>query len=404
MLALEFFFWLSLALVAYVYFGYPAGIWLCAVFSENQRPAQGNSQLPSVTVLIPAYNEEKWIARKIENTLAIDYPRDRFQVLVACDGCSDQTSKIVRQFVSRGVDVDDHGERCGKTATLNRVVPRVRGDIVLLTDANALLQPDALQLLIPHFCDPRVGCVTGQRVCLPTESSASAGEGLYWRYEATIKTAESQLGSCLGGVGQVMAFRRSLFTPIPVIGDDFYIPMNMLITTGARVAFEPRCKAMIPSASSLKLELERKIRSHVSLLRDLPYLRSGLNPLHSKIWWRFLSHHILRLFVPYALLACLVSSVILWRVGPSFKIIALIQGAFYLAALAGYIFESAGKRVRMFYVPFYFLFANSGVLLAWVRWMRGKHQYAWQRTERILPRTDAVTVAKPMVDSNSRLA
>ena len=126
---------------------------------------------------------------------------------------------------------------------------------------------------MPHFEDPGVGCVTGERACLDTASSASEGEGLYWRYEAWIKNSESKLGSCLGSNGQVLAVRKGLFPHIPVIGDDFYIPMKILISTGAQVRFEPRAKASIPAAANLALELERKVRSHVSLLRNLPYLR-----------------------------------------------------------------------------------------------------------------------------------
>lgn len=411
LLTFEFLFWLGLLLILHVYFGYPAGIWLRAKLQRHETGAKnyGSDELPSVTVLIPAYNEEKWIAKKIENSLALVYPHDRFQILIACNGCSDQTAEIVQRFAGAGVDVDNFAERCGKTATLNRVVPTARGDIILLTDANALLQPDALQVLVPYFSDSGVGCVTGERVCLPTQSSASAGEGLYWRYEAAIKTAESNLGSCLGGVGQVMAFRKSLFPPIPVIGDDFYIPMKILISTGSRIIFEPRAKAMIPAASSLSLELERKIRSHVSLLRDIPYLKSGLNPLRSPIWWRFLSHHILRLFVPFALIALLPLSLLLWQTGTIFQVSAVALISFYAAALAGYLFQQRHRRIQALYVPFYFLFANWAVFLAWVRWARREHQYAWQRTERILPSIEMtankkMSDGKPMPSSDSQLA
>jgi hypothetical protein len=248
-----------------------------------------------------------------------------------------------------------------------------------------LLAQETVRLLVRHFQDPSVGCVTGERVCLPTESSASEGEGLYWRYEAWIKTSESKLGSCLGSNGQVLAARKALFPHIPAIGDDFYVPMKILISSGAQVRFEPRAKAFIPAAATLGLELERKIRSHISLLRDLPYLKAGLNPVRSRIWWRFLSHHVLRLFVPFALLMALFSSAFLWRAAEFYRAIAVGQCAFYVAAATGYFCARSGLRLRIVYIPFYFVFANLGVLLAWVRWARGKHQYAWQRTERIMP-------------------
>ena len=387
MILFQILFWVSALLVLHVYMGYPFGIYVRSKLhraGSSPKETTGGG-LPTVTVLIPAHNEERWMARKIENTLALDYPSDRLQILVASDGCTDKTVDIAGRYRGRGVEVNHLAKRSGKTATLNRVVPDARGDIILLTDCNALLPPETVQLLVPHFQDPCVGCVTGERVCVPTGSSASEGEGLYWRYEAWIKNSESNVGSCLGSNGQVLAVRKALFPQIPVIGDDFYVPMKILISTGAQVQFEPRAKALIPAAASLGLELERKVRSHVSLFRDLPYLKEGLYPWRSRIWWGFLSHHVLRLFVPYALLMALLSSAFLWRAAALYRAITIGQCAFYIAAATGYACGRWGLRLRIVYIPFYFVFANLGVLLAWVRWARGKHQYAWQRTERMMP-------------------
>ncbi len=247
-------FWFSVLLVVHTYVAYPLGICLRARFRRNRETSNGFSEdeLPPVTVLIPAHNEGKWIARKIENTLALDYPRHRMQILVASDGCTDDTASIAARYAGQGVEVNHHATRCGKTATLNRVVPAACGDIILLTDCNALLPQDALRLLVPYFKDSSVGSVSGEKVCVETGSFATAGEGLYWRYESAIKTAESRLGSALGGTGQVMAVRRSLFPEIPVIGDDFYVPMKILLSSGGRSLFEPRARAAIPAAANLR--------------------------------------------------------------------------------------------------------------------------------------------------------
>lgn len=377
----------SLAVMLYVYVGYPVAIYLLARRKRRKfrREEPEPTEWPFLTVLIPAHNEERWIRRKIENALELDYPRDRMQILIASDGCTDGTIAIAAEFASHGVEVNHVPERKGKTATLNRAVPTARGEIVLLTDANALLEKDAAKFLVKYFSDPKVACVTGERVCLPTESSASEGEGLYWRYEAWIKHSESEVYSCLGSHGQIVAVRRELFPPIPVIGDDFYVPMKILISTGKRIVFEPRAIARMPASKTVGLELERKVRSHVSLLRDLPLLKSGLNPRRSRIWWMFLSHHVLRLFVPFAMMAAFLSSVFLLRDSTAFGFLFLAQGVFYLAALAGFLLQRTGVRLKPFYVPFYFCFANVGILLAWIRWARRKHQYAWVRTERVLP-------------------
>lgn len=391
MLGREICFWLSVFLIVHVYVGYPLGIYFRAKCrtrrntNHNEHGASATARVPFLTVLIPAYNEEHWIARKIENALELDYPRDHLQIIVACDGCTDTTVAIARQYSERGVGIYDFQPRSGKTATLNRAIPIARGEIILLTDANALLAPDVPSLLVEQFRDPAVGCVTGQRVCLPTAGAASKGEGLYWRYEAWIKSSESILGSCLGSHGQAMAFRKSLFREIPVIGDDFFIPMSMLITGAAQVRFESRAMALIPAAANLHLECERKVRSHVSLLCDLPYLRAGLNPFTSPIWWRFLSHHVLRLLVPFAMATAFVLGLSLWNANLVYRTLVVVQCVFYAAATIGACSQKVGVRPTLFYAPFYFVFANLAVVLAWVRWARRKHQFAWQRTERIPP-------------------
>jgi cellulose synthase/poly-beta-1,6-N-acetylglucosamine synthase-like glycosyltransferase len=380
-------FWLSLLLVVHAYIAYPVGIYLKARWAgDSSGPAVVlDGELPSVTVLIPVHNEEKWIARKIDNTLSLDYPCERIQILVASDGSTDDTTSIARRYAIRGVNTDHYATRCGKTATLNRVVPTARGEIVLLTDCNAMLPSNTLRLLMPYFQDSSVGSVSGEKVCVSTGSVATKGEGLYWRYESAIKTSESRLGAALGGTGQVMAVRKSLFPNIPVIGDDFYVPMKILLSSGGRSLFEPRVKAAIPAAASLSLELERKTRAHVSLLCDLPYLKEGLYPWKSAIWWRFLSHHALRLFVPFAMITTLLASFTLWNAGLFYRGMFVAQVAFYSAALIGFLLTLRNLRLSLFYVPFYFVLANFAVLKSWFRWVLGRQQYAWQRTERLLP-------------------
>jgi poly-beta-1,6-N-acetyl-D-glucosamine synthase len=387
MIVLHIVFWLAVLLILQTYVGYPVGIYLKSkARAEDELGGEiSDSELPSITVLIPAYNEERWIARKIENVLALEYPRDRLQVVVASDGCADQTVAIAEQYADRGVEVRHNPYRSGKSALLNRVVPTVAGEIVLATDVTALLPPETLRLLARHFRDPKVGCVTGPRVCLHTDSAASEGEGLYWRYEAWIKRSESRLGTCLGANGQVMAVRKSLFPHIPEINDDFYVGMKVLVFDRAKVLFEPGAKALIPAAASLGQELERKIRTNEGFLRDISYLVPALNPWRSPVWWRFFSHHVMRRLVPFAMIAAFAASLFLWQESNFYDVAFLAQFVFYAGAIVGLLLERQQVRFRIFYLPFYFTFANAAVLLAWVRWIRGKQQLTWQRTERIVP-------------------
>jgi len=386
-MVLPFILWFAVGVIVYAYIGYPVIITLLASWrgKQNYNEEFVAEQAPSVTVLIPAHNEAKWIAHKIENTLKLDYPHDRLQILVASDGSSDETVALTEPYANRGVELNHHPVRVGKTATLNRVVPTCRGEVIVLTDCNALLPQNALRLLTPHFKDPSVGSVSGEKVCIQTNSVATQGEGLYWRYESAVKTAESWLGAALGGTGQVMAVRKDLFPAIPVIGDDFYVPMKILLSHGGKALFDPRVKAAIPAAASLSLELERKTRAHVSLLCDLLYLREGLYPWKNRIWWKFLSHHVLRLFVPFAMLLALAIACLLGGKGTYYPALAVGQALFYLAALIGYVLATRGVRIAPFYVPFYFVLANFAVLKSWGRWLCGREQYAWQRTERLLP-------------------
>ncbi len=380
-------FGVSLALIVYVYWGYPLLIYvLSRTKSERHKNAElGPAEWPFVIVIIPVHNEERWIRSKIQNTLQIDYPGERIQILIASDGCTDRTVEIAKEYAQQGVEVSHHPDRMGKLATLNRVIQSTEGEIVLLTDANALLSRDALKLLVRHFGDPRVGCVTGKRVCSPTRSAASQGESLYWRYETWIKECESRVHSCLGANGQIWAVRKSLFPPIPSVSDDFYVPMKVLTDTGARVLFEPHAKAWIPAAASLHREFERKVRTHVALLCCLPYLKRALNPNTGVMWWEFLSHHVLRLFVPFGMLLCLAIAGFLWEAGVLYRAALLSQAGFYLAALGGGLLHRRGVRLKLLYFPFYFVLTNCAVLLAWYRWLSGDYQPAWARTERIVP-------------------
>jgi cellulose synthase/poly-beta-1,6-N-acetylglucosamine synthase-like glycosyltransferase len=384
---LTFIFWLSLASILYVYIGYPLLIgWMARVRKRaaGKPPVPHSGDLPAVTLVIPACNEERWIERKIENTLALNYPRDRIQIIVASDGSTDRTAKIAQQFASRGVEVIAFRTRQGKQEMLNQIAPAARGEIVAASDANALLEPNSLRLLVRHFADPNVGGATGQRLCIVQQrSAASVGEGLYWRYETWIKESESHVHSCTGVHGQLYAIRKSIFPHVERVGEDFYIPMKVIAATGQRIIFDPQAIAAIPAAARLADEFERKTRAHVAFLLALPMLPELLIPGRSPIWWQYISHNLLRMAVPPALLALFTSSAILARDNPAYQWMAGAQLAFYAFAAVGGALARYGKRPKIFYVPFYFVFANAALGLAWIRLPKRKYEYAWQRTERL---------------------
>jgi len=382
----ELIFWVSIGFIFYVYAGYPLLIdWISRILPRRVDRDGDPKELPTVTVIIPAHNEERWISRKMDNTLALNYPRDRMQILVASDGSTDDTVAVARRFSPEGVEVIEYRERAGKMATINRAVHSALGDILVFTDAKAQLNPDALQRLIVHFADPQVGGVIGDRACLATKSPATQGEGIYWRYEGWIRNSESRFYSTLGACGQIYSVRRSLFPFVPGFSDDTVIPLKISISPGAALVFEPKAVAFIPAATTLEQEWGRKVRSHLALFYDLVHLKQGLNPFTSRIWWQFWSHHIFRLLVPWAMLVALGSSFWLWSAGVFYHWALYTQAFFYLVALAGFFLARRGIRWKPFYVSFYFIFANLAVGYACIQRLRGKKQQTWQQVDRILP-------------------
>jgi len=382
---LKLLFWASVGLVIYVYFGYPVLVDLLSrLRSGSHGPPRGDTHFPPVTVIIPARNEERWIRRKIENTLALNYPHEKVQIVVASDGSDDGTVVIAGEFAERGVRVVAFPSRLGKQEMLNQLVPKATGEIIVATDANALLEPDALRKLLCHFSNPRVGGATGRRVCIIQKQSApSVGEGLYWRYESWIKRSESRLHSCLGAHGQLYAIRKSAFPHVEKVGEDFFIPMKVIATTGHRIVYEPKAVAAIPAAANLRIEFERKTRAHVSFLLTLPMIRGLLVPWRSPVWWQLVSHHVLRMAAAPALLLALACSAILAPANRFYLTIFLAEALFILLAAAGAILTTYGRRPKLLYLPFYFVFTNAALGLAWLRWPARKYDFAWQRTERL---------------------
>jgi cellulose synthase/poly-beta-1,6-N-acetylglucosamine synthase-like glycosyltransferase len=385
-LELQILFWMAVALVFYTYAGYPLVLAFGGHRKQEEKSKCGGV-LPTVTLIIPACNEERWIARKIENTLSLAYPRDRLEIVVASDGSADRTVEIARRYQRPGVTVTAFPARLGKQEMLNRLVPGARGQIVAITDTSALLAKDAIEQLVRPFADPRVGCAIGRRVCvLQQRSVASLAESFYWRYESWIKESESRWHSCLAATGQLYAVRRSVFPHVERVGEDFYIPMKVLASTGKRSVYVPAAVAAIPAAASLSIEFERKTRAHVAFLISLPMFKHLLVPGRTPVWWQFISHHICRMLVPPAMLAAFLVSFALTSASQFYFFLMLAQILFYGLAFIGWIVATIGRRPKIFYLPFYFVFVQVALAQAWIRWPRRKYDYAWHPTDRL---TDA---------------
>lgn len=356
-------FWVSFALLFYVYFGYALLLLLWRRMKTRpgrageppgtpgrhcRRDAAAASAPgePPVTVVIAAHNESAVIEAKIANCLELDYPRERLQIVVALDAPTDGTEELVWKYVGNQVDGVYYTPHRGKAAALNRALAVAEGEVVVFADARQRLDRAAVRELVANFSDPSVGAVSGELVLVDeTGREAGDGVGLYWRYEKWLRGMESGVYSTLGATGAIYAIRRSLFRPIPedTILDDVAIPMAIVLG-GKRVLFEPKARAYDRVAPSAEREYERKVRTlmgNYQLLAIMPLL---LSPRRNPVFWQFVSHKLGRLAAPYFLIALLVSNLFLhhgvyaWALGA--------QSAWYVLALLGWMVSRRQQNAR----------------------------------------------------------
>ncbi|HVX67200.1 MAG TPA: glycosyltransferase family 2 protein [Bryobacteraceae bacterium] len=371
-------FWISVALIAYTYFLYPALVRLLAHL--RPRPVQKADITPSLTLIIAAYNEEKVIRHKLYNTIALDYPPDKLEVLVAAHGSTDGTVAIAQEFACCGVRVLHRAGREGKTAALNRAIAEATGDILMFSDANTVYRADCLRKLVRSFADPSVGGVSGRKIVLADASrEASSGETAYWSYEAALKTAESLCGSIVTADGEIFAMRRSLFLPMPasIVHDDMYLSLA-IVASGHRLVYEnDACSAEYASRTFLD-EFHLKSRYASAGYQILGVFRKVLLPPRSWFALEFLSHKLLRWLVPFFLLGTLVASgstdAFLYRCA------FWAQLAFYAAALTGFAVRHV--KTGVLYFPFYFSAMNAAALYGFFRFLTTGQSTLWRKAER----------------------
>jgi cellulose synthase/poly-beta-1,6-N-acetylglucosamine synthase-like glycosyltransferase len=371
--------WASAAALAYTYAGYPLVLFLMSrLRPQAVRRAPGLS--PTVTVIITAYNEERDLAAKLENTLALDYDRDKLEVLVASDCSSDRTDEIARSFAHRGVKLHRQAERLGKTAAQNAAVEKSGGDILLFSDATTLYQPDVLRAIVPNFGDPTVGCVAGRLVYVdPARTNVGRGALSYWDYEVFLKRCESRVCSLIGVSGCLYAVRRAAYVPLyDEACSDFLIATKM-VEQNLRAIYEPGAVCTEETNQAGHKELRMRVRIITQTFTDLWRHRAMLNPLRSGFYAvQLISHKVMRYLVPVFLLSLLASSLVLARGSRLYAVSALAQICFYLAAAAGWAFERAGRHSRLLALPQYFTLANLAALIAFYKFIRGERYARWE--------------------------
>jgi len=366
----ELIFWMAVWVPLYAFLGYP--LVLAALRLAIRREVRKAPVHPFVSLLIPAYNEARTIARKIENSLALDYPVDRIEIVVVSDGSSDGTVDIARS--AGGVRVLALPKNRGKVSALNAAVPQLRGEIIVFSDASGILAADSVRRLMENFADPSVGAASGRyRVVKANEVNIGASEDLYWKYEAFLKTQESRLASTLGAHGHLHAIRKDLypFPPAETINDDYVIPLSVL-GRGFRAVHEPA--AVVFEEAREMTGFGRRIRIVAGNFQQLRYLRQFLTPRQPLPLLFFLSHKVVRLFVPFAMLAALAAN--FWLIGSqAYRVLFGVQAIFYALAALGL---TGRLRPRALRLPFYFCMVNSAAFFGLYHAMTRRRSMAWK--------------------------
>jgi biofilm PGA synthesis N-glycosyltransferase PgaC len=387
---MEILFWLSLFIVFYTFLGY--GIVLYVMMRirmaiKGRRIVPGMDQeFPSLTLIIAAYNEEKIIEEKIRNTLALNYPAEKLNLLFVTDGSSDSTPDIIRKYPT--IKLMHTPARSGKIQAIHRAMHEVDTEVVVYTDANTFLNKDALMLIARHYADPTIGAVSGEkRVLQDAVSDATAGEGFYWKYESTLKKWDSELYSVVGAAGELFSVRRSLYKPVEpdTILDDFMISM-LIAQQGYRIVYEPAAYASELSSDNIQEELKRKVRIAAGGIQSIVRLKKLLNPFTNPLLsFQYISHRVLRWTVtPFLMVLALLLNIFIvaQSAGWIYVVILAAQVSFYFLATLGWLLEARKIKVKALFVPYYFCMMNYAVIAGIRRYIKGSQSSVWEKAKR----------------------
>lgn len=393
MLTLKILFWASLLIVFYTYIGYGILLYLIIrlkrllVGTPREAVLPTDEELPTMTLMICAYNEEDVVAEKMENTLALDYPREKLRIMWVTDGSNDRTNDLLAAYPE--VDIVFSPERRGKTAALKHGLQELKTRYVTFTDANTMINSSALREIARLFMDPSVGCVSGEkRVAAKKEGEMAAeGEGLYWRYESTIKKWDSELYSAMGAAGELYAVDPLLIKEIPdeALLDDFMMSM-LIVDAGKRIAYTADAYAQEYGSANIFEESKRKRRIAAGGLQSIWWLRHMLNPLKQPlVTFQYVSHRVLRWSItPIAMAILLIVNILLAanNGGKLYELCLLLQITFYLMALAGWLLNRIGRKNRLFYTAYYFVFMNINVFRGMAYLKGHSSSGTWEKAKR----------------------
>ena len=393
MVILKVIFWICLAIVVYTYVGYGVLLYMLLGVKrllgkpQKEPVLPDDDQLPNVTLMICAYNEEDIIGEKMENIRQIDYPANKFCIMWVTDGSNDRSNELLKEYPE--VTLIYSPERRGKAAAMQHGLRENKAEYVVFTDANTMLNANAIREIIRQFMKPNVSCVSGEKrvVARVNGQVAAEGEGLYWKYESTLKRWDSELYSAMGAAGELFAVRMSHYRAAPsnALLDDFMMSM-LIVRDGHRIAYTSEAYAMEYGSADMHEESKRKRRIAAGGLQSIWWLRSLMNPFkYPMVSFLFVSHRVLRWSItPFALVALIPLNIalVLINAGMVYTVIGILQALFYAATLTGWLQARTGHKSKLFYVPYYFMFMNVNVFRG-INYLSTHHQSgAWEKAKR----------------------
>ncbi len=381
MYAVEHLFWFFVILILYIYGGYLIVLSIAVYLRRSSiRQELGCSEVPFVSVIVAAYNEEKSIGRRIENLLEQNYPKDKLEIIVASDGSTDRTVEIAKQFL--GVKVLDFKENRGRAAVHNDAVKLAKGDILVFTDATTEFEKSFIKKIVKEFKNPSIGAACGRLIFRTKETSISVSEGFYWKIETKIRIMENKLGIFASGTGACFAIKKNLFCPLDYREDiDDSLPLQVVIS-GYKVIFSEGAIAYDIANTSFRSEIKARIRMTAKGLMGI-IKRWGIKGWikHPFVSWGLLSHKILRWFTPFFMLGAFLSNAFLLNEGWIYKFAFIGQIAFYMLTVLGFVGELFKKRIPVASTIFSFCIANIGMGIGVIKGLLGKAPAAYKMEE-----------------------
>ena len=394
MLILKIIFWILLFIIVYTYVGYGILLYLIIkirrVFKIGKKPNPNPDYEPEVTLFIAAYNEKDYVDEKMKNTLELDYPIEKLNIIWVTDGSDDGTPDLVRKYPNATVHHLD--ARNGKIGAMNRGMAFVKTPIVIFSDANTGLGKESIRRIVNLFASPKVGCVSGEKRIInkETDVASGAGEGLYWKYESTLKKWDAELYSVVGAAGELFAIRTELYRHVEhdTLLDDFIISLRVA-QDGYTIQYDPDAYAIETASANVKEELKRKIRISAGGIQAIVRLRSLLNIFkYGTLSFQYISHRVLRWTLTPLCLLILIPLLFILAFDEGFfslglySILFWLQLLFYVAALTGWFLENRETRIKILFVPYYFFIMNLSVVLGFFRYMKKSQSVNWERAKR----------------------